>query len=266
LWWRAPLKDVWQHIDKFNWNKHVTGSFSVNVHHGRVTSKQVADRIWHWLEKPVVNLKKPDTPLAFFFMEDEVLCCRFLWVNNEEFDKRRPHLRMAHHPTSCDPRIARAMVNLSGAPVGADLLDPFCGTGGLLIEAGLMGLKPQGSDLDTDMIARSQQNCEQFKLECRIQLKDATHIYSPQKYVVADLPYGRQSGKRSIKQLEELYAAFLERLDELLRIRGVLGYPSDVKMEKLLAKTSLKLKQKFSMRVHRSLTRQIVVIEPKKAE
>jgi tRNA (guanine10-N2)-dimethyltransferase len=265
FWWSCKAKELWSFMDKFDWKKNVTGSFSVSAHHAKgVSNKQLADRIWHWLEKPVVSLKKPDTAITMFFIKDEVICARFLWANNEEFSKRRPHLRNAHHPTSCDPRLARAMVNLTGAPSGADLLDPFCGSGGLLIEAGMMGLQAHGSDIDQDMVQRSMKNCEQFNLELRIQLKDATHIYSPEKYVATDLPYGRGSGKRSIKELEELYAAFLERLDELLRVRAVIGYPSDVKMEKLMAKTSLKIKQTFTMRVHRSLTRKIVVLEPGK--
>ena len=69
-------------------------------------------------------------------------------------------------------------------------------------------------------------------------------------------------GKKSVAQLQELYAAFLERLQELLRVRAVLAYPQDVDMRKLLRKTTLKTVDEFSHYVHGTLTRRIIVVEP----
>lgn len=45
------------------------------------------------------------------------------------------------------PSVAAAMVRLAGAPRGW-LLDPFCGTGTVLIEAAVSGWQPVGSDID----------------------------------------------------------------------------------------------------------------------
>jgi len=42
------------------------------------------------------------------------------------------------------------MVNLSGAR--REVLDPFCGTGGVLIEAGLIGLEVYGFDIQQSMV------------------------------------------------------------------------------------------------------------------
>ncbi|GIQ99269.1 MAG: hypothetical protein CM15mP6_2860 [Methanobacteriota archaeon] len=53
-------------------------------------------------------------------------------------------------PVTLDPRLARLMVSLSfsGGPPSM-IVDPFCGTGGIAIEASLLGLEVLASDLDS---------------------------------------------------------------------------------------------------------------------
>jgi len=53
------------------------------------------------------------------------------------FGKRKPHMRPGFHPSSLNPKLARAFVNLTGIRKGT-IVDMFCGTGGILIEAGLI--------------------------------------------------------------------------------------------------------------------------------
>ncbi|HWZ65717.1 MAG TPA: hypothetical protein VNX65_02880 [Patescibacteria group bacterium] len=50
------------------------------------------------------------------------------------------------------PKLAQIMINLAQAKPDNVLLDPFCGTGVVLTEAALLGLRLQGSDLDSRMI------------------------------------------------------------------------------------------------------------------
>ena len=264
-WWGGPEEELWNLVDHYAWKKSVTGSFSVSVHHSRIPAKKVADRIWHWLENPVVKLKNPDMPIVLFFAKNKVVCGKFLWANTEDFEARKSHTRSENIPISCHPRTARALVNLSGAPTGAQFLDPFCGTGGLLIEAALMGLRARGSDVDKEMVERTRKNCDDLNLECEVQVKDALHLYSPEKYVATELPFGRNTGKKTTKELEELYAGFLERLQEFLRVRAVVAYPHNVNFDKLVKKTGLRIIANYSEYIHRSLTKKIVVLEPKKS-
>jgi|AntRauTorcE11897_2_1112592.scaffolds.fasta_scaffold00031_92 tRNA (guanine10-N2)-dimethyltransferase len=59
------------------------------------------------------------------------------------------------------PKLAQTLVNLSGVSstaVGKTLLDPFCGTGVTLIEAGLMGFTLLGSDIEQRMIDYTEEN------------------------------------------------------------------------------------------------------------
>lgn len=58
------------------------------------------------------------------------------------------------------PKLARMMVNLADIPNGGALLDPFCGSGTILMEAGLAtrAKKIIGSDIDGRQVADSMQN------------------------------------------------------------------------------------------------------------
>ena len=48
---------------------------------------------------------------------------------------RRPRARPFFHPAAIFPKLSRALVNLSRVGAGEVFLDPFCGTGSLLLEA-----------------------------------------------------------------------------------------------------------------------------------
>ena len=59
------------------------------------------------------------------------------------------------------PKLAQILINLCGPlKSGSVLLDPFCGTGVVLQEAHLMGLKPYGTDLEPRMIEYSKRNLD----------------------------------------------------------------------------------------------------------
>ena len=111
-------------------------------------------------------------------------------------------------PVSLDPRLARAMVNL-GAPAGGRLLDPFCGTGGILVEASLVGIEACGGDLDAEMVAGTEENVRHAQThwagsgDATVRVASATEI--PQQWAdkgpfdafVFDPPYGRNAWKSS---------------------------------------------------------------------
>jgi len=82
------------------------------------------------------------------------------------------------------PKLAQIIINLavgSDRPDGQIVLDPFCGTGVVLLEAMLMGYTPYGTDLESRMIEYSHTNLkwlrEQFHLGLppgRLEQGDAT--------------------------------------------------------------------------------------------
>ena len=100
-------------------------------------------------------------------------------------------------PVSIHPKFARAMVNLSRARPGARVVDPFCGTGGILIEAALMGCEATGSDLDQRMVAGTRTNLEHLGLRAHLTRCDVggfpEALHGPFDAVVTDPPYGKST-------------------------------------------------------------------------
>ena len=81
---------------------------------------------------------------------------------NQDWVVRRPRRRAFFHPAAIFPKLSRALVNLSRVRPGEVFLDPFCGTGSLLLEAYEIGAFPVGSDLDSRMVRGARRNMEGF--------------------------------------------------------------------------------------------------------
>ena len=96
------------------------------------------------------------------------------------------------------PKLAQIIINLSvglAAP-GTVLLDPFCGTGVILQEAGLMGYKPYGSDLESRMVDYTKENIEWIEkvsgqdFNARFETGDATELkWEPKPSAIAGETY-----------------------------------------------------------------------------
>ena len=72
-----------------------------------------------------------------------------------------PTERPFFKPVTLDPRLARLLVSLSftrGIP--SAVVDPFCGTGGIAIEASMLGLEVFASDLDSRMVEGTRTNLQ----------------------------------------------------------------------------------------------------------
>jgi Predicted DNA modification methylase len=100
-----------------------------------------------------VDLDNPNTVIKAYVLEDEIILGRLEQeIDRGKFDQRKNQDRPFSSPVSLDPKLARTLVNLSGIRPGEHLLDPFCGTGGILIEAGLCGVGIAGTDIDEEMV------------------------------------------------------------------------------------------------------------------
>jgi tRNA (guanine10-N2)-dimethyltransferase len=181
-------------------------------------------------------------------------------INRGAFDRRRPKDRPFFHPGVMMPRTARALVNLSMARAGERILDPFCGTGGILVEGHLIGADVLGADVDPEMAQGSRRNLP----AADIILADATQMpvrASSIDAVVTDLPYG-QSVCIKAHTLDDLYRdSFLEML-RVLRPgrRAVVVTHRDIRQ---IVPESFEILQYHEQRVHKSLTRRILVLEKK---
>ena len=80
--------------------------------------------------------------------------------NPYEYEKR-DNARPVQRPLQMvSIRLAKILINLSGAKPGMTVLDPFCGIGVLLQEALLMNIDCIGVDLDKEMMNASLKNVE----------------------------------------------------------------------------------------------------------
>ena len=112
-----------------------------------------------------------------------------------------PTERPFFKPVTLDPRLARLLVCLSfsrGKP--SVIVDPFCGTGGIAIEASNLGLQVLASDLDSRMVEGTRTNMEWVsgKSEYSVKRCPANQIHEmwgdmPGCSFVFDPPYGRNA-------------------------------------------------------------------------
>ncbi|MBW2992196.1 hypothetical protein KY345_03185 [Candidatus Woesearchaeota archaeon] len=253
--------DLMQDIMHFNFNRYYKKDFKVKIIN--FTEKEIGfdDRrlggiVYKKLQKPKVNLTDPKTQFFFIFFDNKVFCCKLIKKITKSFLERKPHLKPELHPTSLSPKLAKALINLSGIRKGL-LLDPFCGSGGILVEAGLMGLRVVGFDIDKVMLKRARINLEHYGVGGILKLQDAVEIKKNYDYVVSELPFGKNS--RINNRLEKLYLDFLENLGKILVKRAVLVFPFDVK--KLIRKSKLKIINEFDYYIHKSMTKKIYVLE-----
>ncbi len=72
-------------------------------------------------------------------------------IMNQGWAGRRPRSRAFFHPSAIFPKLSRALVNIAGVKEGETLLDPFAGTGSILLEASIVGALPVGVDISWKM-------------------------------------------------------------------------------------------------------------------
>lgn len=103
----------------------------------------------------------------------------------------RQHDHKPYRTSSSLPtRLARGLVNLV-LPWAKTILDPCCGTGSILLEAQVMGLRAMGGDWNPKMVGMSRQNLAHFGYSAGVKLMDAREWPEPADAIVTDLPYGK---------------------------------------------------------------------------
>ena len=209
-----------------------------------------------------VDLDDPDHELRALFSGSDDGLCALGWLATEsdrDFTRRQPTDKPFFQPGSMDAMLARALVNMAGARPGATVLDPMCGTGGILVEAGLVGARVLGVDAQEKMVRGTRDNLRAFldggwdvlqgdaaRLPLGDDVADA---------VVFDTPYGRQSRiEGTLGQLVSDALAEARRVAPRCVVVGDRPWAQPAKM------AGWRTEAAFQRRVHRSLTRYIVVL------
>ena len=238
-------------IEDIDWQKHYKDNFCVRSNI-TIKEKELAKLIWENVKDPKVKLKGSSSEFHFFFIDDKVICGKLVYKRKEKFHLRRPDLRPGFFPVSLKPKLARSLVNLSGVKEGT-IWDPFCGTGGMLLEASLMGLKTVGTDIDPLMIKAAKDNFKKYKLEAKFYNADARKEKVECDAIVTDPPYGRRASLKKLT-IQQLYEEFLDNVYSFVDT-VVLMLPNDLEF-----KSKYKIVFQTEEYVHASLTRKILVL------
>jgi tRNA (guanine10-N2)-dimethyltransferase len=176
---------------------------------------------------------------------------------------RRPRKRPVFHPSTMQPKLARCIVNLARPPEGTIFLDPFCGVGGILLEAVAVRCRAIGADTDPRMIRGARTNLTHYGAKpFGLIVADATKIpIRGVESIVTDPPYGREASTRG-RKLYSLIQEFLPAAQSLLSRKGYLCIccPSELRIMSIARRAGFKVIESHLLYVHRSLTRRILVL------
>ncbi len=174
-----------------------------------------------------VNLRYPKH--VFYVTKTKpILFGKLVWkINSKEYERR--FSRSFYRSSNLKPDLARFLVNLSLVKPGEILIDPFCGTGSILIEAASLGVKSYGIEIDEDIYEGCLDNLFVLGYDhlCEVYNSDALNFdYKTYDVLVTDLPYGRCSSLKGRKRED-----FIEKLPYIfkhIRKRKVVMYNQDI--------------------------------------
>ncbi|MGQ9469484.1 MAG: DNA methyltransferase, partial [Nitrososphaerales archaeon] len=210
-----------------------------------------------------VSLKNPQKMVIGIIANDNLLLGFADYMNRKSWKLRRPRARPFFHPSALYPKFARGLVNLSRVREGEILLDPFCGTGSILIEASMIGINTIGIDISIRMCKGAMSNFKHYMLES-LGIINSDALMLPIKNVnaaVTDVPYGRCASSRGIKTLN-LLQEFISQAEAIIP-KGrycVIVHPNTIKLDGLDA---FEVKERHEVYVHRALTRAITILRKK---
>jgi SAM-dependent methyltransferase len=159
-------------------------------------------------------------------------------ISQQRRDETRPFVS-AEKSTS--PKICRTLLNLAGAKAGDSVLDPFCGTGTILMEAALLGMHCVGIDIDAKAVEGSKSNMKWLENEIGRKLKyqiiegdarEAARLVQAKIDAAAFEPHlgpvyserpNKREAEKSIRELTILYRDALPSIGSCLKTDGRIG-------------------------------------------
>ncbi|MEF8908279.1 MAG: methyltransferase domain-containing protein [Haloarculaceae archaeon] len=254
-----------------------TGTVAVRAEDVRGTTDVDTQRVERELGQVLVDrgfavdLEEPDHTLRVLFSEesggDGVCAVGWLAVEADRDFGADPTDRPFFQPGSMDPHLARGLVNVAGARPDATVLDPMCGTGGILVEAGLVGADVLGVDVQGKMVRGSRENLaaalggpgtDASTVDWGIARGDAGRLPVADgavDAVVFDAPYGRQS-----KIEGDLGDLMSEALQEARRVAPRCVVVGDRPWARTASGAGWTTEAAFQRPVHRSLTRYVLAL------
>ncbi len=214
-----------------------------------------------------VSLNQPDVNVLVLVTSEKVLVC----ISNESrlrqaLQLREPGRKEFFHPSMMNSHLARTMCNLAGVLPSTLVLDPFCGGGGILCEAAIIGARTVGWDLNWGLIMGARKNLASISVS-ESSLAQADSRLPPLQTrcldaVVTDPPYGRASSTRGAKA-KALVQSFLEYAPDIVKREGRLCLCGSGEMHIIEAMNDLGFNVIYNIPVyvHRGLTREVIAVQ-----
>ena len=136
-----------------------------------------------------------------------------------------------------------------------EIIDPMCGAGGILLEAGLMGHKIKGYDIDWKMVNRSRINLKHYGLKDFEIIKQDVTTIKDMPFFAMDFPYGKNTHN---VDLDNLTSAFFTDLNFK---RAAVGFPSFFDYKTMFKKHGITIEKEFTIYLHQLFNRKIVLIK-----
>jgi tRNA (guanine10-N2)-dimethyltransferase len=212
-----------------------------------------------------VNLRNPDKTFFGVLTDDKLIFgLKLAEMEILTFSERRPRKKPFFHPSAMPSKLARCMVNLARAKSGELMLDPFCGTGSAMIEAGFVGCRVLGFDVQRRMAEGTRRNLEHFGVDAEgVMVADSRKLPLIRvDRVVTDPPYGKSATtmKSTTKQIVEGVLASAWGLlgkGQLICIAS----PKTLGISRIGEKLGYRHVESHFAYVHGTLTREIAVFE-----
>jgi len=170
---------------------------------------------------------------------------------------KRPYSRNFFHPSALDPRLCRIMVNLAQVRENDLVLDPFCGTGGILLEAQNMGIRTIGLDVVSKMCSGAKQNGVNEVVRCD-SLKIPINRFCANA-IVTDIPYGYSTHLSHNMLSHKLVSELISR--KICAVKRIVVMCKDSDLEKI-SDTKIGC-ETYCYRQHKNLNRCIIVTRPR---
>lgn len=210
-----------------------------------------------WKRGARISVSNPEVVVKVYLSNRAFIGFLIHKTDTKQFLIRKPTNKPFFMPNVVLPRFARALVNLSGVREKEVLLDPMCGTGTFLIEAGLMNIKILGVEPFEKIVKGCRENLRYYGLEPNVLMGDAKKLPfkdSSIDAIVTDFPYLQST--RSYGSLMELYHKATEEFGRILKPKRYAVVVSNIDFDELL-NNYFKIVGKFYQRIHRNLTRRI---------
>jgi len=270
---KAELDVILSELEKVNLPQIINQTFAVRVRRIKEYSRHLSTVL---LEKRIgeiltrrfkarVDLRSPKILFQGILTDGIFFLGVLLYTSRrKEILKRGTKYKPFTHPSALDPRMARAMINMARVDSKSKLLDPFSGTGTVIIESALIGMESIGIDIDKRMVYGSLRNIIKFQAydKCSLIVADATRLPFRGESIdaiVTDPPYGRSAstyGYGSLRLIEKL----ISDSAKILKKKGTIVLMHPKEYFKYVRNMQLSVLEKHVIEVHSGLTRVISVL------